>query len=153
MAAGAFTPYDFLCKYLQNGTVDLDTNTIMVALVKSTYTPDAVNHDTWSDVSGDEITNGNGYATGGVALASPVLAAVTRGWKFSTANAIWTASGGAIPAWRYAVFYAAGTVNSVVNPLIGYFVGDATPADIQATPDAGSNTLACPAAGWFAMTH
>lgn len=153
MSAGAFIPYDFLAKYLFNGTVDLDTSTINVALAKSSYVPDGVNHDTWSDVSGDEIASGHGYTTGGVALASITFAAVTGGYKFSTANATWTASGGTIPVWRYAVFYIAGTVNSVVNPLIGYFVGDATPADIPATADAGSLMLACPAAGWLDLTR
>jgi len=153
MAAGSVLLYDTLAKYLMNGTVDLDAGNVNLALVTSSYTPDEVNDALWSSVSGNEIAAANGYSAGGIALASPVFAAITKGFKFSSANPAWTASGGSIAAWRYGVFYVNATVNSVVKPLIGYFLGDATPADVPATTDTNVLTVACPSGGWFDMTR
>jgi hypothetical protein len=44
-------------------------------------------------------------------------------------------------------------VDGLTNPLIGYFVGDSTPADVPATTDTNTLTLNCPAGGWFDLTH
>lgn len=148
MAAGPVNVYDNAIKFLMNGTLDLDTATLKLALFSSSMTVDLVNHDTLSDISG-EIANGNGYLTGGGTMASPVFTAVTNGYKFSSNDVTWDASGGAIPAWRYGVIYASGTYNGVVNPLVAYFLGDTTPADIPATSDGNSLQVRCPADGWF----
>jgi hypothetical protein len=148
MAAGPVNVYDNAIKFLMNGTLDLDTATLKLALYSSSMTVDLVNHDTLSDISG-EIANGNGYLTGGKTLTGAALTSITSGFKFATADAQWDASGGSIPAWRYGVFYASGTFNSVVNPLIAYFVGDSTPADVPATVDGNSLLVRCPADGWF----
>lgn len=128
--------------------------TVKVALVSSAYTPDStVSGDAlWSSVSTNEIANGNGYTTGGATLASTAATAVTGGFKFTSASPAWTASGGNIPAWRYAVFYVSGTLWGLTNPLIGYFVGDTTPADIPATTSGNPLTLNTPAGGWFDAT-
>lgn len=133
---------------------DLLGATVKMALVGSAYTPDSgtSGHDTWSDISANEIANGNGYATGGVTLASLAKAAVTGGFKFSSGNAVWNASGGNIPAWRYGVLYVVGTLWGLTNPVIGYFVGDNTPADVPATTDGNPLTINCPANGWFTVT-
>ena len=41
-------------------------------LVGSTYTPDK-SHDTYSEVSSHEVSNGNGYTTGGEELTSQLV--------------------------------------------------------------------------------
>lgn len=153
MAAGAINVYDFATKYLMNGTVDLDTATIKIALCSSSMTVDLVNHDTWADVSANEISGVNGYTTGGATLTNPVFTAITNGYRFETDDVTWDATGGSIAAWRYAVFYASGTYNSVVNPIIAYFVGDSTPADIPATTEGNSLQIRCPTDGWFDMVR
>jgi hypothetical protein len=153
MAAGTVLLYDFVAKYLMNGTIDLDAANVNMALVKSSYTPTQATDDVWADVSGEEIAAAFGYSAGGVALGTPVFTAITKGYKFSSANVTWTASGGSIAAWRYGVLYVNATVNSVVKPLIGYFLGDSTPADVPATTDTNVLTIACPAGGWFDMTR
>lgn len=82
---------------------DLSAN-IFMALCTSAYTPDTTNtgHTVYADLT-DELGTANGYTAGGVALAGPALAAyLTTGFKFSTDDASWTASGGSIPAWRCA---------------------------------------------------
>ena len=147
-AAGPVNVYNNAIKFLMNGTLDLDSNTIKLALFSSSMTVDLAAHDTLSDISG-QIANGNGYTTGGATISGAALTAVTNGFKFSSNDVTWDASGGAIPAWRYGVFYASGTLNGVVDPLIAYFVGDATPADVPATSDGNSLQVRCPTDGWF----
>lgn len=152
MAVGTFSFFDATAKALLGGS-DLTTNTIKCALVSSSYTPNQDTHDEWADVSANEIANGNGYTTGGYTLLSPVLTEITKGYKFSSANPSWTATGGNIPAWRYAVMYISGTVEGMTNPLIGYFIGDDTPADVPATSVGNTLTINCPANGWFTLTR
>jgi len=135
---------------------DIAGATVKIALVSSAWTPDVTvtGNALWADVSANEIAAVNGYSAGGVALASLAVAANAgnTGYKFSSGTAVWTAAGGNIAAWRYAVMYISGTLWGQTNPLIGYFLGDDTPADIPATSVGQTLTLTCPAAGWFDLT-
>jgi len=107
---------NFVLKAL-NKEVDFDTDTIKVALVSSSYTPDQDAHDYWNDVSANEVT-GTGYTAGGNTLASKtatydsannvvILDAADTTWASSTITA------------RYAVIYDS-TGTSSTSPLIGY---------------------------------
>ena len=127
---------------------DLTNANIRCALVTSSYTPSAgeSGHSLWSEVSTNEIGSTGGYAA---ASLTGSAASITNGWKFSTGNASWTAAGGNIAAFRYAVFYYNGTLWSMTNPLLGYILCDNTPADIPATTAGNTLTITCPAAGWF----
>jgi len=152
MAAGTFTLFSA-------NKDDLNINQIVasgakLALVTSAYTPDAsaTGNTIWGNASANEIAAGNGYTAGGVALATLAATAITGGFKLSSANPSWTAAGGSIPAWRYGVLYIPATVWGLVNPLIGYFLGDTTPADIAATTTGNSLTITVPAAGWYDAT-
>lgn len=153
MAAGTFTLYRVNMDDMR--LQDLAGATIKVALVTSSYTPDASNtgHDLWADVSANEIANGNGYTTGGATVANDAVSTATNGWKYDSDDVTWTASGGSIPAWRYAVMYVSGTLWGMVDPLIGYFVGDSTPADVPATTDGNPLTIQVNASGWFTLTQ
>lgn len=152
MAAGTFTLYT---KNLDRLSVnDLLSATVKIALVSSSYTPNVTStgHDEWADVSANEIANGNGYTTGGATLANDTATAITSGFKYDSDDPAWTASGGNIPAWRYAVMYASGSVWGLTSPLIGYFVGDSTPADVPATSSGNTLALQVNASGWFDIT-
>ena len=129
---------------------DLTGATLKMALVSSSYTPNAAynGHSLYSDLT-NELANGDGYTTGGASLASKAIASITGGWKFSSADVAWTASGSGIPAWRYGVLYVSGSLWSKSSPLIGYFVGDSTPADIALTSAGNTLTIYCPSGGWF----
>jgi hypothetical protein len=106
----------FLAKAL-NKEVDFDSDTIKVALLSSSYTPDQDAHDYFNDVSSYEVT-GTGYTTGGATLASKtvtydsannviILDAADTTWASSTITA------------RYAVVYdSTGTAST--SALIGY---------------------------------
>jgi len=134
---------------------DLTSATIKMLLTTSTYVPDTdnVGHSVLADIT-NELANGNGYTTGGVALASPTIADFsTTGYKFSTGNALWTASGSGIPAWRYGVIYVVGSLWGFTSPLLGVFTGDSAPADIPLTAAGNSLQVTTPANGWFTDTR
>ncbi len=133
---------------------DIVAGTMKVALITSSWTPDATvtGNSLFADMSANDLATANGYTAGGVTPGTLAATAITSGYKFTSANPSWTASGGSIPAWRYAVFYMSGTVWGKVNPVIGYFVGDSAPADIPATSSGNTLTLTVPAGGWFDET-
>lgn len=134
---------------------DLSGATIKMLLTSSSYVPDTDNsgHTVLADVT-NELANGNGYSTGGVALAAPTIADFsTTGYKFSTGNASWTASGAGIPAWRYGVIYVVGSLWGLSSPLLGYFTGDSAPADVPLTAAGNILQVNCPANGWFTSTR
>lgn len=132
MAAGAFTFYNQFAELVADGTHDLDADGFKLALFTSSHTPAA------SDTTFSSLTNqvsGNGYTAGGEALASVTWAQTSGVAKFDAADVVYTASGGSITA-RYAVLY--NTTVAGAGDLIGYFLLDATPADVTATD---GNTL------------
>lgn len=100
-----------------NKEVDWDTDTIKVALVTSSYTPNQDTHDYWDDVSANEIT-GTGYTTGGATLATKTVGYTggTNVTKFDADDVSWTSS--TLTA-RYAVVYLA-TGTGSTSPLIAY---------------------------------
>lgn len=134
---------------------DLTGATIKMLLTTSTYVPDSdnVGQLALADVT-NELANGQGYTTGGVALAAPTLADFSStGYKFSTGAASWTASGTGIPAWRYGVIYVVGSLWGITSPLLAFFTGDAAPADIPLTASGNGLQINCPANGWFTITR
>jgi hypothetical protein len=150
MASGAFIFSDKTkLNMLEGATGLLKTGSALyrLALVSSAWTPAPTTDEVWADVSANEIANGNGYTTGGGTLASVVLNQTSGTVKFTSAAFVWTASGGSIPAWRRAVVYYLGTLNGKVNPLVGYFLGDNTPADIPATTSGNTLTVTPNASG------
>lgn len=75
-----------------------------------------------NSVRGDltEIANGNGYTTGGTAATVSASAQTTGTYKLTLADVIFTASGGAIANFRYAVLYN-DTPTSPADPLIAWW--------------------------------
>jgi len=63
--------YNSFKRDIMNGSIDLDTDTINLLLVTSTYTPDQDAHTKHSDVT-NEVTGG-GYSAGGSALAGKAV--------------------------------------------------------------------------------
>ena len=148
MAAGTFTIYSKNNDILDIG--ELAGATLKMALCTSSYTPDAsvTGNYLYSNIT-NELSTANGYTAGGSTLTTVASTAITKGYKLTSDNVSWTASGGSIPAWRYGVLYVSGTFNGKVNPLIGYFLGDSTPADVPATTTGTPLTVTCPSGGWF----
>ena len=126
--ATTITAYDHLWKLLNTGGIDLDTDTLKLALVTSSYTPSTA-HDEWADVSANEVATGTGYTTGGVTLTNP--AATNSNIDYD--DVTWLAL---TKTFRYAVCYKSGIGGGLTNPLLFYMLLDSTPADIVST---GSN--------------
>lgn len=134
-AAGKVKVYETTRKYMADGTLDLDDNTNWkLALFLSTSNANTLggSNDVYGDLT-NEVATAFGYTQGGVAI--------TPTWTQSGATATfdagdlapgWTASGGPITA-RFGVIYKNATVNTIVKPLFGVFLLDATPADVTAT--------------------
>lgn len=108
---------NFLSQAL-NKEVDWDGDTIKVALLTNSYTPDQDAHNYLDDVIANEVS-GTGYTAGGNTLANKtnnynsatnviVLDADDTTWSSSTITA------------RYAVIYDATPATNATRPLIGY---------------------------------
>jgi len=116
------------------GVINLYSDTIKLALVTSSYTPDLDNDTVWADVSANEVANGDGYATGGATLANKTLARSTWKTTFDADDVVWSAL---TKTFRYGVLYIDGTKSdpqggpNIVNPLLAYILFDDTPADIS----------------------
>lgn len=67
-----------------------------------------------------QIANGNGYTTGGAAASISASAQGSGTYKLTLADVVFTASGGSIGPFRYAVLYN-DTPTSPVDPLIGWW--------------------------------
>jgi hypothetical protein len=104
-------------KYLLNGAVDCDTDTINVMLVTSSYTPDQDTHAYRSDVTNE--VSGAGYSTGGAALVNKSITQDnTNNKAYLDANDLtWTTS--TITA-RAAVIYKARGGLASADELLGY---------------------------------
>ena len=71
MAAGAWKMFGNALEKFLDGTMDWDTDAFRMVLVTSSYTEDLTD-TAWSDISANEVANGNGYATHGKAI-TPAL--------------------------------------------------------------------------------
>lgn len=133
--ASSITWYDHSWKLIATGGIDLDTDTLKLALVTSSYTPNTA-HTVWdpgtnnaADASYNEVTTGSGYTTGGATIANPVVTNSTIDYD----DVVWTAL---TKTFRYAVCYVDKVVGALTDPLLFYILLDTTPADIVSN---GSN--------------
>ncbi len=109
--------YNAFKMFIMNGAIDLDTDTIHVALVTSSYTPDQDTHDYFNDVTNE--VSGTGYTAGGSALASKAVTAdnTDNEGVFDANDVAWTTS--TITA-RGAVLYKKRGGASSADELIAY---------------------------------
>ena len=152
MAAGAFVFPDKAKLNMFSATDLLNpANTFKLSLHTSTWTPNNSTNEVFADAT-NELATGYGYTAGGITLGSIALTQTSGVVKFTSAAAVWTASGGSIPAWRYGVVRASGTLNGKVDPIVGYFLGDSMPADVPATTTGNTLTVTPNAAGILSAT-
>ena len=92
--------YNDFKESIMNGSIDLDSDTIKIALVSSSYTPDKDAHDFFDDVTNE--VSGTGYTAGGATLANK---AVTQDNTNDLAK--WDADD---PSWSSSTITARGAV-------------------------------------------
>lgn len=113
-------------KYVGDGTLDLDTDNVKLGLLTNAYSIN-LGHTVLTDVSGSEVSNGNGYTTGGILLANKTLTYSGTTAKWQADNPVFSAL---TKTFRWAFLYANKTVGGVIDPLILAILLDNTPADI-----------------------
>jgi hypothetical protein len=97
-----------------SSAINLKTDTIKIALLTSSYTPDA-DHDYFSDVSAYEVAASGSYSAGGATLTKTLSTDDTDDEGVFDANDVSFTS--ASIAARYAVVYK-DTGNAATSPLI-----------------------------------
>lgn len=147
-AAGPWTISNaFKTRILNGGGLDIDTDTIKVALVASTSNVVSGPADCYTGGTGTaltgELSTANGYTAGGATAASLSISG-TSTVTYDFADITWTASGGSIVA-RYAVVYDS---TAASKTIIAYALLDSTPADVTVT---AGNTLTIGVANVFTL--
>lgn len=147
MAAGNVIPYTIGLQGINRGLIDLDTDTIVCVLLTSSYTPDRTAHDTWSDVSANEIS-GAGYTAGGEELGNKAVTHNAGTVKFDADDVSWAA---ATLSAKYAVLVKrAGASLAAGDLLVSYADLDTGGGSVTAT--ASTFTVAWNAAGILTAT-
>lgn len=108
--------YNSFKKKIMDGSIDLDTDIINVALVTSTYTPDQDVHDFFDDITNE--VSGTGYTAGGASLANKTVTAdnTDNEGVFDADDVSWTTA--TITARAAIVYKSTGTAST--SPLICY---------------------------------
>lgn len=101
---------------IMNGSIDLDTDTIKVMLVTSTYTPNQDTHDFKDDVTNE--VSGTGYTAGGATIANDSVAVDTTDNEgvYDGDDVTWATS--TITARAAVLYKDTGTAST--SPLICY---------------------------------
>ncbi|MBS4082927.1 MAG: hypothetical protein KGZ73_05200 [Rhizobiales bacterium] len=108
--------YNSFKRDIQNGSIDLDTDTIKVALVTSSYTPDQDAHDNFDDITNE--VSGTGYTAGGATLANKAVTAdnTDNEGVFDADDVTWSSS--TITARGAVIYKSTGTAST--SKLIAY---------------------------------
>lgn len=110
-----FNKFNQTVEDLAKGVHNLDTNTLKVLL---TNTAPVATNSVKADLT--EISAGNGYTAGGTAVTGQDAEQTTGTLALSGTDVVFTASGGTIGPFRYAVLYN-DTPTSPADPLIGWW--------------------------------
>ncbi|MFO1147789.1 MAG: hypothetical protein U1E62_05365 [Alsobacter sp.] len=134
----SFSKYNQFVEDLAKKVHNLNSDTLKVML--SNTAPNASTHAVRADSS--EISGGNGYTSGGNAAAFSAGAQSGGTYKLVLSDpTAWTASGGTIGPFRYAILYN-DTPTSPADPLIGWWdygssitlaIGETFTADLDGT--------------------
>lgn len=111
----SFVKYEVYSENLSEKVHDLNADTLKVMLSNSA--PNVATHAVRADAT--EISGGNGYTSGGTDTQN----ATSRSGGTTSVTGVdvtFTASGGSIGAFRYAILYN-DTPTSPADPLIGYW--------------------------------
>ena len=107
--------YNCFAQDVGRGVHNLNADALKVALTNTA--PNASTHALLSDIT--ELGAGNGYSAGGNTPTNSGYAQTSGVGKLTLVDTVFTASGGSIGPFRYAVLYNS-TPSSPLKPLIGY---------------------------------
>ena len=108
----AFNKFNAFVQAVGRKQDNLHTDTLKIML---TNTAPVATNSLYSDISGTELASGNGYTTGGTAVASNAYSHTSGTAKLTGNKVVWTATGSMGP-FRYCVLY-----DSTSGDLIGWW--------------------------------
>lgn len=126
MAAGKWKLYNSAKEFIGDGTIDLDTHTFKMALFTSSSNCDDLEANTQLSNLTNQVSNGNGYTTGGVTLTGVTWSRVGGVVTFNFGDPSWTGIGLGFSC-RFAVIY---DDTAASDQLLAVCLLDTTPADI-----------------------
>lgn len=109
-----FNKFECFTEDLAEKVHNLGADTLKIALTNTA--PDGAADAVLADIT--EISAGNGYTAGGTAVTITSSAQTSGTYKLVGNDIVFTASGGSIGPFRYAVFY---NDSSTSDSLIGYW--------------------------------
>lgn len=112
-----FVKFQALTEHLAEKVHNLGADSLKILLTNDapSAAADAVKADLTSELSG-----GSGYTAGGATVTVTASAQASGTYKLEASDVVFTASGGTIGPFRYAVWYN-DTPTSPADPLIGYW--------------------------------
>jgi len=116
MSIATYVAYKNFAEQVGLGTMNLNTDTLKIALHTGTYTPNTTTDITQSAL-GNEVANGNGYTTGGEDVQNVWTESPAGTGLLDGTDVIFTATG-TISNIRYAVLYNS---SIATNNLIAYW--------------------------------
>ena len=138
----AFQKFNAFVEHLAEKVHNLGADTLKVLL---TNTAPVATNSVKADLT--EISAGNGYTAGGTAASITSSSQTSGTYKLVLGDVVFTASGGTIGPFRYAVLYN-DTPTSPADPLIGFWdygssitLNDTEPFTVDYDPTNGVLTL------------
>ena len=121
MAATAWAFYDSFRQKLGDGTIDLDDDNFKIALYTSASNAATATLSINGSVT-NEVTNGNGYVTGGLQISAVTWAAGASAGvrRFDSTAKIFSASSGDIANIKYAVLLDETVGTATTRPVVCY---------------------------------
>jgi len=110
-----FNKHNAFVEHVAEGVHDLGADTLKIML---TNTAPVAANSVKADLT--EISAGNGYTAGGTQATISSSSQTSGTYKLVLADVVFTASGGTIGPFRYAVLYN-DTPSSPADPLIGWW--------------------------------
>lgn len=110
-----YTKFNATIEHLMENVHNLGADTLKILL---TNTAPVAANSVKADLT--EISAGNGYTAGGATITVTASAQVSGTYKLEANDVVFTASGGSIGPFRYAVLYN-DTPTSPADPLLGFW--------------------------------
>lgn len=111
----SFNKFNNFTDDLMKGVMNLNSDTIKALLTNTA--PVATNH-VYSDISGNELANGNGYTTGGATVGGTGVSNSSGTESLAANPTTWTSSTGSMGPFRYIVYYDS---TPSTKTLIGWY--------------------------------
>ncbi len=148
MAAGAYTVYSQFIEEMGNGSFDLSTNTFVMILATTAYTPAPNTDATYANVSADEVATGGGYTVGGEVLSGVSFTTTGGVATFTCASPTWASF---TATFRYGIIIQrAGASLASTDKLVCYSdLGGGS----SITGSGGTLTVTTNASGVFTISH